>query len=277
MLSASEIAATFSGCNGESKRLIRDDVKYRVAGIGAAGLSSPVIFWSDSFKNCLLTEADRYLDRSLFNICAAKNLVEEGKLSWAVVTFYYASFYAVNGLVRLQAESYSRVESRFYHLQPEDLTADTFRLRSGDKKRSHEATWYLFDRLYGGFNWGSGYYRPVLKPSNKLWDLEKRHIANYDIAGYEEMYWSSDRLRRESKARWVDVLDNLTKSLNEDDLAIETRALLRIQLLVELLSFIASRSSYRSFFDARQARRRTLVNGHLTNGSLRAKIVSWLV
>jgi hypothetical protein len=276
MLAPSLMASSFSDCNGQSRSLVRDDVSFRLATL-AHVTSTPVTFWSDTLRNCLLTESEMFLDRAIYNLCAGKNLVSDGKLSWAIVTFYYSSFFSVHGLVRLQMECYPRISGRFYHLTAVSHESELYSIKRADRKRSHGATWHLYNRLYSKFPWQAGEYLPVLRTESPLWDVERRHDANYDLAaGYQELRLTQTELRREVRRRRADVLDSLQRSLSDDDLAVEAKALLRAKLLAELLGLIASRGPYRSFFEARQTRRRAFVGANLTHAGLRSRLLSWL-
>jgi len=50
-------------------------------------------------------ESQVLLNRSLSNFCAQLALHRAGYLSWAIVTTYYSSFFALSGLIRLQGKA----------------------------------------------------------------------------------------------------------------------------------------------------------------------------
>jgi hypothetical protein len=53
----------------------------------------------------LFLEADEYLAKALCNLCAACISLRRGYLSWGEVTTYYASFFAIHGLLRVQGKA----------------------------------------------------------------------------------------------------------------------------------------------------------------------------
>jgi len=276
MLRPSEIAAAFSACNGESRRLASEDVRSRVLTLSSVS-KTPQPFWSDTLKNCLLTEAEMLLDRALYHICAGNSLVWEGKLTWAIVTFYYSSFFAVHALVRLQDESLVRIQNRYYRVRAGRPGSNDFDIRSVANGRSHQAIWNLYHHLYSKFPWPTGEFLPITSPADPLWDIGRRSDANYDLAkGYGELRMTPADIRREIKRRHRDVFEALHRSLADDDLAVESRALLRIKLLIDILQLVASRGPYQSYFESRRARRRDYVSSHLNHPSLKSRLASWL-
>ena len=83
-------------------------------------------------------------------------------------------------------------------------------------------------------------------------------------------------LRREIRRRHEDVLEELQKSISDEDLAIEARALLRVQFLVRLIRNIETASGYGSFFASRRARRVDFVARSITQASVRDRMLSWM-
>ncbi len=278
MSSAADVGVAFADCNGDSKRLIRGDIALRFATVSEIG-NAEERFWSDQLRNCLVTEAELFLDRALYHACAGKNMIADGKLSWAIVTFYYASFFAVNALVRLRGECPLWIDRQAYWLKavdPLDSRTDLFSIRKRERGGPHQVVWHLFQRQYLKFV-GDARFLPVLQPENILWDLHKRHDTNYDLAlGYQEIGLKTADFRREIRRRNEDVLAELQKSLSDEDLAIETRALLRIQFLVELIRRIESASVYGSFFASRRNRRIDFVGRSVGQTSLRNRLLAWL-
>ena len=278
MSSPVNMAVAFAVCNGESRRLIRADIAQRFATLTDIS-GAEETFWSDRLRNCLVTEAELYLDQALYHVCAGKNMVADGKLSWAIVTFYYASFFAINGLVRLQGECPLWIDRQAYWLKADDLLdhrRELFSIRRRNSGRPHQVVWHLFQRLYSKFP-GDDRFRPVLQREDILWDLEKRHDTNYDLAvGYQEIRMKMADLRREIRRRHEDVLEELQKSLSDEDLAIETRALLRVQFLLGLIRSIETASGYGSFFASRRSRRIDFVGRSVGQTSLRDRLLAWL-
>ncbi|HEU4760172.1 MAG TPA: hypothetical protein VFT91_09365 [Dehalococcoidia bacterium] len=270
------MAAAFADCNGNCPHLAREDISSNITGIETIGRKTQT-FWSPSLRNAFITEAEQLLTRTVYHLCAGKNLVRDGKLTWAKVTFYYASFNAAHALVRLHLDCPVRIGNRTYGIVARG-TSGLFSIRLvSTRGGAHKHIWTQYDRLYRSFPWGSGEYHPIIRTRDYLWDMTNRQETNYDLAvGYHETGWPSHQLNREVQKRFADVLAQLQPSLSDADLAIEARAQLRAKLLIELLDFVASGGQYPSFFSSRRKRRYDFVQAAMRPCPTRDRLLSWL-
>lgn len=204
-----------------------------------------------SFKNCLLNEANRQLDKALYNWSIYKRLVSKGLKSWGTVTLYYAQYYSVIGLLNLQGTSFSRPQLKYdglerevqFHIYPEDYSEGRMYFEIRDLRKPHEDLWRQYYATYHRFDFN-------LKKFNKLYqyDLDNqlqptciRNYANYDIAYKLIEYISFDEILDYANKMKCDIFEIADQ--DDEDLSREYIASLRINLLFDLINTIMSSSN----------------------------------
>ncbi len=277
MKSGVDIAAAFAACNGDSRSFVNDEIAANVA--IPFGVSGTTAIWSDRMRNCLVTEAEHLADRTVYQICAAKTLIAQGKLSWSIVTHYYGSFFAVHALIRLQGNCYVRVGKDLVYLTADDAldpSNHNFTVRAKNQAATHKVIWNQYNSLYRKFACAPD-LSPVTQSNYALWERDRRDATNYDLkTGYHEFRMKSSELNREIRRFRADTLVQAQRSLADDELGMEARALLRLKLLLTVLRQVEISSPFRTYYQSRRQRREQFVRDNLQSPQSQQRLLSWL-
>jgi len=142
----------------------------------------------------LFLESQVFLNRSLSNFCAQLALHRAGYLSWAIVTTYYSSFFALSGLIRLQGKA------RIATHGMKDLPRGFFVCMSSTARprcvvfphwtNHHKQTCTDFYRAYRQFDLFQDSLEDLLslRLDDLLEEVERRNAYNYGLeTGYREL------------------------------------------------------------------------------------------
>lgn len=230
-------------------------------------------------KSLLLHEAGLFLDKALYQYCIYKRLVASRHFGWAEVTVYYASFFALCSLTRLQGIAITRVpidgSEISMRVASTDLIDGAFQIRRLGKPM-HEALWETFVQTYEDFTHRLEEYRPVFPLGDPTGELKARNATNYRPDGYEDIYMRSRRLGLLAKEREPDVFLNPGLALGDPFLQKEVLAGLRIRLACEIVRMIAEKSAHRDQFRQLVTRRIGLLRCHSTQDRVRRRLETWV-
>lgn len=215
----------------------------------------------------LFMEADEYLAKALCNICAACISLRQGYLSWGEVTTYYASFFAIHGLLRVQAKALGTDYVLFpkYIRAPASVVQHEYVVAQAVKnERIHEDVWRKFYDTYSqNTEIPQAEYGDVIFFSdvqNLVLEVERRNRFNYRMFdAYQEVFDLSE-LSRRSLFDLVHLtptfFGSLSSYLGDYDRRYLAKAALRVRLLHDLLFTLSDTSaSLRSHFLQRHTKR----------------------
>jgi hypothetical protein len=230
-------------------------------------------------KSLLLQEAALFLDKALYQFCIYKRLVECRHFGWAEVTAYYASFFALCALTRLQGEAITRVPLNDREVGVKvshvDLIEGSFRMRHLGRPM-HESLWRNFVDTYSDFTYRIEEYRPAFPIGDPTAELRDRNAVNYGPDGYEDIYMRSRRLGVLVRQREPDAFMNPDLALGDPFLQKEVLAGLRIRLACEITRFIQEKSEHSDQFKGLTARRVNFLECHCTRAKVRKRLEAWV-
>ncbi|PMC35499.1 hypothetical protein CJ195_19020 [Bacillus sp. UMB0899] len=235
----------------------------------------------NSFKSCLLYEANLQFNKALYNWSSYKRLVTKGLWSWAYVTLYYAQFYAVTGLLNIQGNAFTRPifqdKEHQLHIYPEDFERGIFIIESRRLNKPHEDVWRQFYNVYKKFRFKLTEYHELYQydQENQFNAIQKRNFTNYDILyDFPEYNFNEDELLsfRENMSRDIFQVQDKDEFLNEEFIAS-----LRIKLLFEQLDEILSSDNFGEIKSEFNEKRKTML--HLTSDDTPVKNAfhEWIV
>ncbi len=206
----------------------------------------------------LFLESQLFLNRALSNFSAQIALHRAGYLSWAIVTTYYTSFFALSGLIRLQGKA--RIAT---HQEPGLPRGFFLSISSTSSPRCvvftnwthhHRQTCFDFSYSYRNYDLFKSSFADLLslKQDDLLEEVRRRNSFNYGLeTGYRELD-TPDYERRDLRrinARKVRSLPLLVTD-PDPEWAYMARACTRI-ILLSATSWQIARSSQtlRPIFD----------------------------
>ena len=250
------IGVTWRDCTGYTKSFASEQIEsYVNLPFTAFTTQRWAPFGSPQLREALFHEANHYVDRSLYQLVVGKGLVSEGRLSWGMVAFYYASFFAAQAAIRLKGICFVKVNydsetqpPPTHRLEVVNLLANQYRIRrTGGGGGEHQRIWRAFYEEFGNIasrpSWAR--YEAITAeadPELRLVEMHQRHLINYVPGkGYLELR-SPGQARTLQAGLAGDVIANLARSLRDDYLQLETRAFLRLRLCLQLIAEIDSQN-----------------------------------
>jgi len=225
----------------------------------------------------LYLEADEYLAKALCNLCAGCVCLNKGYLSWGEVTVYYASFFAIHGLMRLQGKAMGVN----YVLFPESIRLPASIVTNkysvarpvGDRK-IHEDVWRKFFGTYSqNTDIDQRKYADAIfftDVQDIVLEVERRNNYNYRIfEAYKEIF-DRGELGRRDLFQFVAMdplfFTRLREYLGDSDRRYVAKAALRVELLHDLLFLISGRVGLlRGFFLERHEQRLAFLDAVLSS------------
>lgn len=204
------------------------------------------------FKKYLLNEANLQLNKALYNLSIYKQIVSRGLWTWAYITLYYAQFYAINGLLNIQGNSFSRAsllttkgnlfKHALFHIYPKDFQAGLFYFERR-RYNQHDDLWRQYHKIYEKYRYNLQDYHYLYeydRSNNRGSELKMkdlRHKLNYDVAALSQDFLEYDYSEDEMTDLAMMMSQNsLEYDFNEDEkLEIEYIATLRVKLIFDLL------------------------------------------
>jgi hypothetical protein len=268
-LDLSHFALGYKDCSPQATLYTSDHIQ-KIVPITWETLTTqaPQQFKLPALKQTVFSEAQHYLDRSIYHLIAGKRNIADGYPTWGLVSFYYASFFAAQCAIRLRGLSFVRIDYRkeiaapTYRLEVVNLLTDEFCVRKAGGTGEHVRVWNAFYDLYSGLandgRWAE--FWPVTEesePERRLAEMHRRHLVNY-VPGFGYVEAGPIKVATALIAALSrDVLANLTESLEEPDQQLEAKAFLRAKLCVRLLLEIVRRQgAYSRLHETRMTQRR---------------------
>lgn len=171
----------------------------------------------------LFLESQVFLNRALCNFCAQLALHQAGYLSWAIVTTYYSNFFALSGLVRLQAKA--RIAAHDIHGLPRGLFLSISSTTSPrcvvfpNWRNHHKQTCSDFYYAYRNFELFQSSFEDLLSltQDDLLEGVRRRNAYNYGLeTGYRELD-SPDYERADLRRITVQTVKTLPRLVTEPD------------------------------------------------------------
>lgn len=154
---------------------------------------------AEGLARYILKDIDKLFDKSLLNLCSCDYLLNKGYFSWAVITAYYAGFFAVQALNRLQLKFYTFLNSQSVLIESIDFN-DKFKLKIKNSKDSHQREFDLFMTSYSGDVMGlEPFWRiGISKIDDRLSEPKLRNMTNYNLGKeyFNELDLSGEEFNR---------------------------------------------------------------------------------
>lgn len=246
------LGSSWGRCSGYTDHYASEHIENYIT-IPADGFESSkgTLITAPKLKNSLFGEAQHYLDRAIYQICLSKRNFCEGAASWGLVGFYYSSFFSVQAALRLTGRLFVKVTYTLDNPPPTheitvvNLVTDRYSVRRcGPKQGEHHRVWKAYYETLSSIANLPKYfkYQSILnqiEPEDRLAEMHARHLVNYVPGqGYYEL---ESRRRQESFAQLLqsDVFEDQSRSIEDIHQLMELRAVLRIELCLQLLVEIA--------------------------------------
>ena len=169
------------------------------AGISKKSITATngILVEGNDVTSLILGEALEYFGRAFYNFYAQDKLIQHGYSTWSGVTNYYASFFGIHSLLRLQGRcitSIWRPRGKRFHIFPYSFREHKYVIcTNGVKgKSAHDATWSTYYDVYDSFVYGSNlHFESIFKKKNVGTveeEIDFRNQINYEpYQGYEEI------------------------------------------------------------------------------------------
>jgi hypothetical protein len=264
------IAGAWKDCTGYANAFASEQIEsYVNLPFAAFKTQHWTLFTSPQLKEALFHEANHYIDRSLYQLVVGKCLVSDGCLSWGLVAFYYASFFAAQAAIRLKGIFFVKVNYDSETNPPPTHRLEVINLfthqycirRIGRAGGEHQRVWQTFFDEFRNIasrpSWAR--YEVITAetdPELRLVEMHQRHLINYVPGkGYVEL-----RSPAQAKTMQAGLADNViadqARSLQDDYLQLETRAFLRLRLCLQLVAEIDSKNGVYHLHHAQIMKRR---------------------
>ncbi len=217
----------------------------------------------------LFLESQAFLNRALSNFCAQLTLHRSGFSSWATITTYYSSFFAMSGLIRLQGKA--RISTHDLNKLPRGFflcmssTTQPRCILFNHWRNYHKQTCLDFGLAYRNFDLFRYSFQDLLSLRNDelIEEVRRRNAYNYILeTGFREIA-SADHSRPDLARIGVNKVRSLPSLVTGDDpdLAYMARACSRIILLAATSWHIAKHCNIlRQVFDRFLQDRVQLIN-----------------
>lgn len=190
-------SVTISDTMSLKKYFNRDDNLIKYFRTKEAKQAGVIIENAPELTSLLVYEAVQYLRKAFLNYCAHYALFLRGYIGWSEITSYYASFFAINGLLRIQGKALIHVMPRkVLYLFPLELGENSYFLESARVKSSikseeykwfsenHADIWREYYNHFQHFDYKRERYKNIYNVGEEddiTWEVERRNKANYDI------------------------------------------------------------------------------------------------
>mgnify|MGYP001044994991 CR=1 FL=1 len=156
-----------------------------------------VLVEGDEITSLILGEAVEYFCRSFYNFYAQDKLIENWYSTWSGVTNYYASFFSIHSLLRLQGRCITRIwrpGGKEFYIFPYDFLSHQYVICTNcvQGKSIHDAAWSIYYDVYDVFLYSENlHFEAVFKKKNvgtPEEEIDFRNQINYEpYQGYDEV------------------------------------------------------------------------------------------
>ena len=197
-----------------------------------------------------MCEALEYFCRAFYNFYAHDKLIEHGYSTWSGITNYYASFFCIHSLLRVQGRCITRIwrpNRKQFYIFPSDFLHHIYVI-CAETKPAHDAAWDRYYDIYDGFSYEENAdFETIYKKKNvgrPDEEIDFRNQRNYEpYQGYEEIrepLLIAEMVKRyEDKKFSRDEVSLLSSLTTDPDYRYYARSALRLIFTYKLLSDIA--------------------------------------
>jgi hypothetical protein len=230
-------------------------------GIAGTELKDGINVQGSAITALLLNQALDYFQKGLYNFYAQYILATRGLVTWARVTNYYSSFFAIHCLLCLQGQTITRLKfgglEQRCHLIPLDLTTHeyVFCVRGLKKKKEHQAPWERYYAVYDRYSYHFQQFEIVHKKmymNDPVDEVDERNEINYvpfrgfaelikhdEMEDFKRLYLSALSTTLVN-ARFEEYLNALAPLATDPSLQYFARVALRILFAADMLKRFAS-------------------------------------
>jgi hypothetical protein len=248
------LPTAWKDCTGYAPQFASERIEQYVT-FPAAGFDTktPASFSSPLLREPLFFEARHYTDRALYHLAVGKWMVCNNRPTWGLVSYYYSSFFSAQAAIRLRGTFFVKVNydsetnpPPTHQLDVVNLLTDEFQIRQTSRKGGgeHQKVWAAFYELYKPLSTREGWakFKPITAIDGdelRLAEMHRRHLLNYVPGhGYHEVR-SPKHCSSWCKRLSADLAADLMGNLHDEDCQLEVRALLRLELCLQLFHRIA--------------------------------------
>lgn len=212
-----------------------------------------VLVEGDEITSLILGEAVEYFCRSFYNFYAQDKLIENCYSTWSEVTNYYASFFSIHSLLRLQGRCITRLwrpGGKEFYIFPYDFLSHQYVICTNrvQGKSAHDAVWSIYYDVYDGFLYSENlHFETIFKKKNvgtPEEEIDFRNQINYEpYQGYAEIR-DPDTIpeiieKYENKRFTENEIEALSRLTTDPDYKYYARSVLRLIFSYKLLTEIA--------------------------------------
>jgi hypothetical protein len=134
-----EISIAFKNCNGETNKsfkgylldLTKTPEDYRNG------------FIVSNANNYILSDVEKLLSKAILNICAVDYLIKTGYFNWGFVSSYYASYFSIQALNRLQI-NFNTWTHHLIRCENQNYVNQDIKICLGNSSNTHKSEFKLF-------------------------------------------------------------------------------------------------------------------------------------
>lgn len=147
-----------------------------------------------------LIEAERFWNAILLQLLGYHHLQKIWLSTWADVTLYYASYYAMNGLMRLAGRTitHSDKDRKVYKITRDNANPKNYVITKSPKRSDHNVQWNFYYELIQKDITEDKFLRGIfaVQLDFRHYEREGRQLINYDLEhGFDERHHSNNLLR----------------------------------------------------------------------------------
>jgi len=265
-----EILITFKNCNGETNKSFKNHL---------LDLSKTPDDYKNSFivsnaNNYILSDIEKLLSKAILNICAVDHLLKVGYFNWGFVSSYYASYFSIQALNRLQINFNTWINNHSVRCTVENYSNQDIRICIANSSNTHKSEFNLFfqnisqlqannvDRFWNmGLNsfidGDEAFLRNEINYSiseSYYYELQ----SNFDLSKFNKIINDNKKSPFEKEEIINDPINYARKHLK-----LSTS---RIRVICYILNYIANgNSEYQSYFRRNMTRRINSIKGKYPN------------
>lgn len=248
-----EIAIAFKNCTGHLSVTLKDYLLKQ--NYSPQAYESGITLYN--LNNYILSDTEKLWSKAIINALGADLLLQNGYVSWGLVTSYYASFFSIQALNRLQLNFNLWTQHSIICRNINYVHREVKFLKVDQSKGSHENQFHLFFENYQVFKNRTGidrYWNLGLQSSRYGFEPGIRNEVNYSLSEkhFNELTISLNEHHRILKQlRKSPFLDGQQSHKTIDNMARNSLmlCLARIRMIAYILNFIANSDYvYKSYF-----------------------------
>ena len=169
-----------------------------------------------SLKEELLGDAQSLYERSLLTFASAIQSIQANAIGWALVKFYYSTFYSVRCTLAIRQHCLIRNKC-WYHLDLSISGGKPIKLASDLYRNDHDTALNLYSKLFKNGDFLLSNNIDGLSPFQ--WLMEVRNDSNYRTAKFPDPAWPA-ALLKESTVISLNELGDLWQNVKDDSTSV---------------------------------------------------------